>query len=135
MQSKVQALEAELAQLGNEHVTSLDAEIMIRNPGRVRFNETDEYRFLGPSSGIAMTRLVMELAKQNTDTKSIREVVPYKKARQIKDCFIRESSKPTSKVYPLISDVAAPDLPTRELTERLVENFNQKGMCSVLAPS
>lgn len=68
----------------------------------------------------------MELAKQITHTKSIKEIVPDNKARQIKDRFTKEEEKPTSKVYPVISDVAAPDLPSRELTDNLVDKFNQK---------
>lgn len=81
-------------------------------------------RFNNLSSKI--TRLVMELAKQNTDTKSIKEIVPEIKAQQIKNRFKREEEKPTSKVYPLISDVAAPELPSRGLTNHLVEKFNMK---------
>ena len=100
---------------------------MVRGAGRVKFKENDESRYLGPSSGIAITRLVMELAKQNTNSKSIKEVIPDVKARQIKDRFTKESAKPTSKIYPLISDVAAPDLPSRELAEGLIDNFNRKG--------
>lgn len=73
-----------------------------------------------------MTRLVMELAKQYTDMKTIKEIVPDTKARQIKARFTKEQDKPTSKVYPLISGLAAPELPIRNLTDRLVENFNQK---------
>lgn len=68
----------------------------------------------------------MELAKQNTDSKTIKEIVPDVKARQIKARFAKEQGKPTSKVYPMISDVAAPDLPTRGLTDSLVDNFNRK---------
>ena len=73
-----------------------------------------------------ITRLVMELAKQNTATKSIKEIVPEVKAQQIKNRFKKEEDKPTSKVYPLISHVAAPELPSRGLTNYLVEKFNQK---------
>ena len=73
-----------------------------------------------------ITRLVMELAKQNTHTKSIKEIVPDNDARQIKDRVTKEEEQPTSIVYPLISDVAAPDLPSRELTDQLVESFNKK---------
>ena len=73
-----------------------------------------------------ITRLVMEIAKQNTHTKSIKEIVPDNKARQIKDRFTKEEEKPTSKVYPLISDVAAPNLPSRDLTDDLVNKYNQK---------
>lgn len=101
---------------------------MVRAAGRVKFKENDEPRYLGPSSGIAITRLVMELAKQNTNSQSIKEVVPDVKARQIKDRSTKESSKPTSKVYPLISDVAAPYLPSRELADGLIDNFNRKGL-------
>ncbi|KAF6217816.1 hypothetical protein HO133_006643 [Letharia lupina] len=126
LQNKVQSLEAELASLGIAEYETPDAESMIRSAGYVRFKENDESRYLGPSSGIAMTRLVMELAKQNTHTKSIKEIVPDNKARQIKDRFSKEEEKPTSKVYPLISDVAAPDLPSRDLTDELVDKFNQK---------
>ena len=68
----------------------------------------------------------MELAKQNTHTRSIKEIVPDNKAQQIKDRFAKEQEKPTSKVYPRISNVAAPDLPSRGLTDALVEKFNQK---------
>ena len=104
---------------------------MARDPGLVKFKENDESRYLGPSSGIAITRLVMELAKRNTKSHSIKDIVPDVKARQIKERFTNESSKPTSKVYPLISDVAAPDLPTRELADKLVSDFNQKGIASL----
>ena len=99
----------------------------MRGAGLVRVEENNESHFLGPSSGIAMTRLVMELAKQNSSTKSIKEIVPETKAKQIKDRFVKESEKPTSKVYPLISSVAAPSLPSRELTDQLVEIYNRKG--------
>ena len=100
----------------------------MRGAGLVKFQDDEESRYLGPSSGIAMTRLVMELAKQNSSTNSIKEIVPETKAQEIKDRFTRESSKPTSKVYPLISSVAAPSLPTKELTETLVDNYNKKGV-------
>lgn len=73
-----------------------------------------------------ITRLVMELAKQNTDSKTIKEIIPDVKARQIKARFTEEQGKPSSKVYPMISDVAARYLPDHNLTKRLVENFNRK---------
>lgn len=131
LQNKVQTLEAEIARIEEHQQSCPDAEMMVRGAGRVKFKENDESRYLGSSSGIAITRLVMELAKQNTNSKSIKEVVPDVKARQIKDRFTKESSKPTSKIYPLISDVAAPDLPSRELAESLIDNFNRKGVTSI----
>jgi Fungal specific transcription factor domain len=99
---------------------------MVRGAGMIKFNEDDEYRFLGPSSGIAITRLVMELAKQNTVNKSIREIVPDITAQEIKQKFVDESGKPTSKVYPLISSVAASQLPTQELINRLIDIYMVK---------
>ncbi|KAL6718094.1 hypothetical protein ACLMJK_004180 [Lecanora helva] len=126
LQSKVQVLEDELRGLSQEQYEPPDADLMARSGGYVRFHENDEGRYLGPSSGIAITRLVMELAKQNTDTKTIKEIVPESKAQQIKARFAREEGKPTSKVYPKISEVAAPSLPSRSLSDSLVENFNRK---------
>lgn len=128
LQNKIQALEADLAQAVEEGYANLDAEVMIRSAGLVRFKQHDEGRYLGASSGIAMTRLVMELAKQNTDSKTIKEVVPETTAGQSKDTFAKESSKPTSKVYPLVSDVAAPNLPSKELTGNLINVFNRTGI-------
>lgn len=70
----------------------------------------------------------MQLAKQVTDSKSIADIVPDSRARMIKDQFVQEELKPTSKVYPLISDVAADELPTKELTKSLVQLFYLKGI-------
>lgn len=126
LQEKVRALEAEVAQLSQGLYEPPDVELMMRSAGYVRFKEQDEPRYLGPSSGITITRLVMELAKQNTDSKSIKEIVPETKAQRIKDRFSQEEKKHTSKIYPLISDVAAPHLPSRDLTDSLVDIFNRK---------
>lgn len=120
-------LEAELARTAGGSNYSPDAELMMRGAGLIRFNENDEPKFLGPSSGIAITRLVMEMAKQNTDSKTIKEIVPDTEAQEIRNMFDKEFAKPTSKVYPLISSVAAPSLPTRDLADRLIEIFMVKG--------
>lgn len=128
LQERVKQLETELASLDTAmNSPPLDIEALVRGAGLVKIKENDESRFLGPSSGIAMTRLVMELSKELCNTKSIKEIVPESMAQGIKDRFAQESSKPTSKVYPLISFVAAPTLPTQELTDKLVDNYNAKG--------
>jgi Fungal specific transcription factor domain len=114
---------AELDQI-EEHPP--DAETMIRGAGMIKFSEKDEYRFLGPSSGIAITRLVMELAKQNTANRSIRDVVPDTTAQEIKQKFDDEKAKPTSKVYPLISSFAAVNLPNHDLMNKLVSIYMAK---------
>ncbi|THC99066.1 hypothetical protein EYZ11_001462 [Aspergillus tanneri] len=113
----------ELAEVEKDFQHAADAELMVRGAGRIRFKENDESRFLGPSSGIAITRLVMEMAKQNTDSKSIKDVVPELTAQEIKLAFEEESSKPTSKVYPMISSIPQPNLPTKKSTDRLVDVF------------
>jgi hypothetical protein len=100
--------------------------MMMRKAGLIKFKKNDESRYLGPSSGIAITRLVMELAKQNTNSKTIKEVVPALKAQKIKESFDKEEAKPFSKVYPSISAVAAQDLPNRDLADALVESFMAK---------
>jgi hypothetical protein len=99
---------------------------MAREGGLVQFSETEESRFLGPSSGIAITRFVMDFARRNAARRTIKDVVSQQSAQEIKHKFDIESSKPTSKVYPLISSVAAPDLPNRDLMERLVDIYMVK---------
>lgn len=132
LQNKVQDLERQLAQLDNQHHSYPDAEVMIRGAGLVRFKENDESRYLGPSSGIAITRLVMELAKQNTNSTTMKQIIPTIQAQKLKDRSTAETSKPTSKVYPKFSCDIAEYLPSEKLTESLIELFNQTG--TVLVP-
>ena len=128
LQKRVQSLESDLSRLSHQTKSDAEVELLVRGAGFVKMKENDEeYKFLGSSSGISMTRLIMELAKEQYQTKSIKEIVPEKKAQEIRQRFANEASKPTSKVYPLISSVAAPNLPSSDLTERLIENFNIKG--------
>ena len=128
LQNKVRQLENEMANFTEqEDNVPLDIEGLVRGAGLVKIKENDEDRYLGPSSGIAMTRLVMELAKELCQTTQIKAIVPERKAKEIKETFAKEASKPTSKIYPLISFVAAPNLPSWDLTENLLENFNIKG--------
>lgn len=103
-----------------------DHATMAKGAGLVKFSEKEESRFLGPSSGINITRFVMEFAKQQASRRTIKEVVPHQAALEIKQKFDAESSKPTSKVYPLISSVAAPDLPNRTLMDQLIEIYMVK---------
>lgn len=126
LREKARALERELAEAEKEIQHAADAELMVRGAGRIRFKENDEARYLGSSSGIAMTRLVMEMAKQNTDSKSIKDVVPEFTAQEIKDAFAQEDSKPTSKIYPMISSIPQADLPPQGLTYKLIDLFVAK---------
>lgn len=126
LQHKVRDLEKQLSELDKDD-SEPDPEDVMRNSAAVHIQETNESKYLGPSSGTPLTRLVMQLAKQFTDSKSISDIVPNSQQRMIKEQLARESEKPTSKVYPLISNVAADELPTRDLTNRLVQLFYLKG--------
>lgn len=107
-----------------------DPEVLVRNGADVRLGEGDETKYLGPSSGTQMTRIVMLLAKQFTDSDTIKSIVTESKARHVKAMYAAEASKPTSKIYPLTSDVAAEGLPNRGLTDLLVQLYNLKGTSS-----
>jgi len=127
LQDKVRALEATLAQYTEEETSPPRPEDAIRPGGLVRLDENDDTpRFLGPSSGIAMTRLVMEEAKKYTDSRSIRELVPEVTQRRT-PAQSPEAHTERKKSYPMISAVPAPTLPSRLVTDKLVEVFNQKG--------
>ncbi|KAJ9194219.1 transcriptional regulator family: Fungal Specific TF [Paecilomyces variotii] len=123
LREKARTLERELAEAERDIQHAANAEMMVRGAGRIKFKENDEPKYLGPSSGLAITRLVMEMAKQNTDSKSIKDVVPEVTAQEIKDTFTKESSKPTSKIYPMISSMPQEELPPRNLTYRLIDLF------------
>nr|POE47604.1 protein stb5 [Quercus suber] len=117
-------MEEELARVENDDGTE-DPEAMMR-AATVHVHEAADSKYLGPSSGIAITRLVMQLAKTFTDSQSIKEIVPEQRAKQIKELYNQEQGKPTSKIYPLISDVAAAELPVRPLTDLLVTLYKLK---------
>jgi len=125
LQHKVRELEKQLEALESEDLEP-DPESIVRDGAAVRIQEHDESKFLGPSSGIAITRLVMHLAKRFTQSESINDIVAKDKAQEIEATFKEEEKKPTSKVYPHVSNVAAPDLPERGLANVLVRLFNAK---------
>jgi hypothetical protein len=128
LQDKVRALEEELSQYTQEEGFPQNTEDIVRPGGLVRLDRDDEApRFLGPSSGIAMTRLVMEEAKKYTDSRSIRELVPEIGQRQALAAQYPQASTDRKKSYPMISAVPAQTLPSRLVTDKLVEIFNQKG--------
>ena len=126
LQDTVRRLRDELQTLQVGEPLQPDPEDMAREAGLVQFSENEESRFLGPSSGIAITRFVMDFARGNATRKTIKEVVSQQSAKEIKNKFEAEASKPTSMIYPLISSVAAPDLPNRDLMEQLVNIYMVK---------
>ena len=73
-----------------------------------------------------------DLSQLDEHGKSIKDVVPESTAQKIKDAFTQESGKPTSKVYPMISFIAQPDLPLKHVTYRLIDVFTVKGTLKLL---
>lgn len=128
LQDRVRALEAELGgYIDDDDLREPDAEDLMRPGTLIRLGEDDETpRYLGPSSGIAMTRIVMEEAKKYTDSRRIRELVPELRLRR-SPIQSPESATTRKKSYPIISAVAAPTLPSRSVMNKLVEVFSQKG--------
>ncbi|KFY24183.1 hypothetical protein V491_02255 [Pseudogymnoascus sp. VKM F-3775] len=126
LQDRVRALQLELGRYVDDDDAQFKTEDSIRPGGLVRLEEDDEMpRYLGPSSGIAMTRLVMEEARRYTDSRSIRELVPEVVTRRAPGQS-PESVPERTKSYPMISAIPADRLPNRSVTDKLIEVFNQK---------
>jgi hypothetical protein len=129
----VRQLEADLRQYTDDDNEHPDHEDMVRPGGLVKLNDTDETpRYLGPSSGIAMTRLLMEEAKVFTDSKRISELIPEVRARRQArmQSIVMGGMGPLSsrkKSYPMISEHPAKNFPKREVVDKLVEVFRQRG--------
>jgi Fungal specific transcription factor domain len=121
-------LEKQLEALECDDFDEPDVEDVVRGGAVVKIQEHDESKFLGPSSGIAITRLVMQLAKRFTQSGSITDIVDENKAAEIKNTFAQEEDKPDSKIYPHISDIPAIHLPERQVTDTLVDFFNLRVM-------
>lgn len=135
LQRKVRQLESEIVNLRTDTEYVVPVEDLVRSAGLVNIRSNADPRFLGPSSGINMTRLVIELAKSLSHSRNINEIIPEHIARGVKQRFEMEASKPTSKIYSSTSCVAAPDLPSIDLTNRLVEYFLEKGMLKLKSSS
>ncbi|KAF2102934.1 hypothetical protein NA57DRAFT_31918, partial [Rhizodiscina lignyota] len=127
LQHKILQLEQELAILEAED-RELDSELAVRNPGLVRLKESEETKFLGPSSGIAISRVVMNLAKQFSDSKSIKQIISETKVKAVEEQFAEEEAiaVPENPPTPMYSEAPAVDLPSRDLTSNLVNLFFMK---------
>jgi 8-oxo-dGTP pyrophosphatase MutT (NUDIX family) len=145
----VRQLEAELAQYTDqENDESHNYDDMVFPGGIVRLNETDETpRYLGPSSGTAMTRLLMEEAKRYAESRRIANLIPAVLARRAEQRDRMQSvvmgtsiSGPSgrTKSYPAHSIIPASGLPSREIVDGLVRAFNDRSRlfpapCCVIA--
>jgi hypothetical protein len=139
LQDKVRALEADLGHYTDEDDFPKNDEDFVRPGGLVRLNESDETpRYLGPSSGIAMTRILMEEAKRYTDSTRISELIPEVRDRRhaaphVSSLGMRSYSMAVpphisarKKSYPMISAVPAQNLPSRAIADKLVDVFHQR---------
>lgn len=133
LQDTVRKLEAELKQLTEDGNEQNDG------AGLVVLSETNETpRYLGHSSGIAMTRLLMEEAKRYTESRRISDLVPKVRSRRTARADRMQSIVSTSesisgpsgrkKSYPMTSERPAESLPSREATDRLVKAYIERGM-------
>lgn len=133
LQDRVRALQLELGRYVDEDADKEhDTEESIRPGGLVRLEEGDETpRYLGPSSGIAMTRLVMEEARRYTDSRSIRELVPEVTQRRTPvsspGATTHVEQQERKRSYPMISAIPAVGRPSTLVRDKLIEVFNQKG--------
>lgn len=135
LQAKVRELEEEVARREAliSEAESPDTAELVRGIGMVKFgDEPYEPRFVGTSSGITMTRLVLDFAKKHLETDSVKEMSEqhhseFRHAQRI-DSF----EKSPSPQYPTRVAYANTKLPTREVTNRLVEIYCQKGNHSLL---
>jgi hypothetical protein len=126
LQDRVRALQLELAQYVEEDGNQPDTEDSIRPGGLVRLEGDETPKFLGPSSGIAMTRLVMEEARKYTDTQSIRELVPEISKRRT-PAQSPDTGSARKRSYPMVSEFPADRLPSRTVRDKLIQVFNEKG--------
>ncbi|KAK0670079.1 hypothetical protein QBC41DRAFT_97622 [Cercophora samala] len=135
LQRKVQRLEAELEQLTGEDPN--DDDDMVTPGGLVHLDNksVESPRYLGPSSGIAMTRILIEEAKRYTDSLRISSLIPELRARRIDQRDRMQSvvmgsfsgpSGPKAVDFPLTADIPAKEFPTRAMTENLWRVFKER---------
>ncbi len=125
-------LEAEMRALTEEEGDfSHGRDELVRRGGLVRLSVGDDsQRYLGPSSGIAMSRLLMEEAKVFTDSKRISELIPEVRARRearMQSVVMTRPAPRRKSTYPMFSEHPAVTLPSRPLVNRLIEVFCQRG--------
>ncbi|KAG6112417.1 hypothetical protein E4U13_004298 [Claviceps humidiphila] len=131
LQDKVRALEAELSQLtDDDNDYPRTTEELVRPGGMISLKAGDgTSRYLGPSSGIAMTRLLMEEAKKYTASDRISDLIPDVRSRsqnRMQSVQMTGLSNDRKKSYPTLSERPAEGLPSRATMDKLVELFKQK---------
>lgn len=135
LQNKVRDLEAELGQYVDEDGDyPHSSEDIVRPGGMISLGGADAGdetpRYLGPSSGIAMTRLLMEEAKRYTESNRISDLIPELHARRqarMQSIQMTVPSLSRKRSYPMTSEHPAERLVERGIADKLVELFKQRG--------
>ncbi|KAK6500235.1 hypothetical protein TWF481_010583 [Arthrobotrys musiformis] len=121
LQDRVKALDQEIKQLEKELPPSsgLDDDDLVRSMGMVSLSDEEpERHFLGSSAGLQLARLVVEFAKKNTVTQSVKEIVPPTEHEPA-----RFQGKERRASAFSLSSAPIDKLPKRELTDKLVSEF------------
>lgn len=127
LQARVRELEAQITQreaILSDMEQSNTGEL-VRGVGMVKFNdEQGEPRFVGTSSGITMTRLVIDFAKKHLEKDSVKEIREHcNNFRQGQ----RINGTPGIQRQSPVAQPGALELPSREVADILVGLFMQKG--------
>ncbi|KAF3931950.1 hypothetical protein ABW20_dc0101474 [Dactylellina cionopaga] len=121
LQDRVKALDQEIKQLEKDMPPSsgLDDEDLVRSMGMVSLSDEEpEKHFLGSSAGLQLARLVVEFAKKNTVSHSVKEIVPPTEHEPA-----RMQGKERRPSAFALSSAPIDKLPKRELTDKLVSEF------------
>ena len=137
LQDKVKALEAELGPfVDNDPEETRNHDDMVHPTDLVRLSASEgSTRYLGPSSGIVMTRLLVDEAKRFTESTQISDLIPELRARrqarmqsiQMTGTGSATTGAARKKSYPMTSQGPAESLPNKNVADKLVEIFTQKG--------
>jgi hypothetical protein len=107
-----------------------DSDELVREIGMVSLgDDTDaaqkaEPRFVGTSSGINMTRLILDFTKKNIEPEAIQEIVEGHRSstkQQPEQSQQQAQQTYTSGVQPAFY------FPAREMTDKLIDTFMEQG--------
>lgn len=112
-----------------------DSEELVRGVGLVNFADYEHYkepRYVGSSSGVTVTRLVLESAKKNLDPETFKDLTS-----QHRNTFrhaLRAKSEDPGVPYQALSSQPASKLPSREVTNKFAGLFCARGLLSIHNP-
>lgn len=136
LQERVKALESELGPYIDMENEDPRAEDKLPVVDMVRLSASEgTTRFLGPSSGIVMTRLLVDEAKRFSEANRISDLIPELRARRqarmqsIQMTGSSSNRAARKKSYPMMSEGPAESLPDRSAADRLIDVYLRKGTC------